>query len=114
MQRLGYQIDSRFYNIPDNGNYIEYFRNKIKNLTLEQVNNAIRKHIQYKNIKFAIVTKDANKLKQDLLGNVPSPITYPTPKPAEILEEDKEISIFPIITTPDKIKIIPVEEMFLK
>jgi len=114
MQRLGYQIDSRFYNIPDNGNYIEYFRSKIKNLTLEQVNNAIRKHIQYKNIKFAIVTKDANRLKQDLLSNLPSPITYPTPKPPEILEEDKEISTFPITTASDKIKIVSVEDMFLK
>ncbi|MCX7908806.1 MAG: insulinase family protein [Ignavibacteria bacterium] len=114
MERLGYQVDSRFYGVKDNGNYIEYFRNKIKNLTLEQVNNAIRKHIQYNNIKFAIVTKDAEKLKEDLIQNVPSPIQYPTPKPQKVLEEDKEISIFPLKVSADKIRIVPVDEMFVK
>lgn len=114
MERLGYQVDSKFYNIHDNGNYIEYLRNKIKNLTLEQVNKAIRKHIQYNNIKIAIVTKDAQKLKEDLINNVPSPITYPTPKPEEVLNEDKEIAIFPIKVLPEKIQIVPVDSMFLK
>lgn len=114
MERLGYQVDSRFYNVKDNGNYIEFFRKKIENLTLEQVNNAIKKHINYNNIKFAIVTKDAESLKEDLLKNAPSPITYPTPKPKEILDEDKKISVFPIQVTPEKIRIVPVEEMFAK
>ncbi len=114
MERLGYQVDSKFYNINDNGNYIEYFRNKIKNLTLEQVNNAIRKHIQYNNIKFAIVTKDAEKLKEALVNNVPSPITYPTPKPEEILNEDKEIAVFPLKVIPEKVRIFSVDEMFVK
>jgi zinc protease len=114
MDRLGYQVDSRFYGINDNGNYIDYFRKKIQSLTLEQVNKAIKKHIQYNNIKFAIVTKDAEKLKEDLVNNTPSPITYPTPKPQEILNEDKEISVFPIKVSPEKIKIVHIEEMFVR
>lgn len=114
MDRLGYQVDSRFYGINDNGNYIDYFRKKIQSLTLEQVNKAIKKHIQYNNIKFAIVTKDAEMLKEDLVNNTPSPITYPTPKPQEILNEDKEISVFPIKVSPEKIKIVHIEEMFLR
>ncbi len=114
MQRLGYQIDSKFYKIPDNGNYIEFFRKKINNLTLEKVNNAIKKHIQYNNIKFAIVTKNTEKFKQDLLSNAPSPIAYPTPKPQSVLDEDKEIEVFPITTSSDKIKVVFIEELFLK
>lgn len=114
MQRLGYQIDSKFYKVQDKGDYIEYFREKIKNLTLEKVNNAIKKHIQYNNIKFAIVTRDAEKLKQDLLSNAPSPISYPTPKPQSVLDEDKEIEVFPITTSNDNIKVILVEDLFKK
>ncbi|MGQ9819832.1 MAG: M16 family metallopeptidase [Candidatus Kapaibacteriales bacterium] len=114
MARLGYQIDSRFYGINDNGNYIEYFRNKIKNLTLEQVNSAIKKHIQYNNIKFVMVTQNAEKLKNDLINNVPSPITYSTPKPKEILDEDKEIANFPLKVLPEKVKILNAEDVFLK
>ncbi len=114
MERLGYQVDSRFYGIKDNGNYIQYLREKIQNLTLEQVNNAIRKHIQYNNIKFAIVTNNVEKMKEDLINNAPSPISYPTPKPQEVLEEDKEISHFPLQVKPEKIKIVDIEEMFVK
>lgn len=114
MARLGYQIDSKFYGIEDNGNYIEYFRNKIKNLTLEQVNSAIKKHIQYNNIKFVMVTQDAEKLKNDLINNVPSPISYSTPKPKEILDEDAEIANFPLKVLPQKVKIQNVEDVFVK
>lgn len=114
MARLGYQIDSRFYKINDSNNYIDYFRKKISELTLEQVNSAIKKHIQYNNIKFAIVTKDAISLKNELIKNVPSPITYPTPMPQEILKEDNEIATFPLKVLPEKVKIIPVEETLIR
>ncbi len=114
MSRLGYQIDSKFYDIDDGGNYINYFRKKIQNLTLEQVNQAIKKHIQFTNIKFAIVTQNAEQMKDDLLKNVPSPITYTTPKSAEILNEDKEIAVFPLIVRPEKIRIVEVDDMFIK
>lgn len=110
--RLGYQIDSKFYGVDDNGNYIAHYREMIKNLTLEDVNNAIKKYIQYDNIKFAFITKDAEGLKADLVSNKPSPIKYDTPKPEEVLEEDKVISTFQINFTEDKIKIVPVEELF--
>lgn len=114
MERLGYQVDSRFYGVNDNGNFIDYFRQKINDLTLEKVNNSIKKYIQYDNIKFAIITKDAAKLKEDIVNNVPSPITYPTPKDQKILEEDKEIATFPMKVLPEKVKIVSVDEMFVK
>ncbi len=110
--RLGYQIDSKFYGVDDSGNYIAHYRNMIKNMTLEDVNAAIKKYIQYDNIKFAFITQDAEALKEDLISNKPSPIEYDTPKPAEVMEEDMIISTYPINFTPEKIKIVPVEELF--
>ncbi len=112
--RLGYQIDSRFYGVEDNGNYIDYFRNKINNLTLEQVNKTLKKYIQYDNIKFGIVTQDAVKFKEELVNNTPSPIVYPTPKPQSVMDEDKIIGVFPLKISADKVKIIKVADLFLK
>lgn len=110
--RLGYQIDSKFYGVEDEGNYIAHYREMIKNMTLEDVNAAIKKYIQYDNIKFAFITQDAEALKEDLISNKPSPIEYDTPKPAEVMEEDMIISTYPINFKPEKIKIVPVEELF--
>ena len=112
MMRLGYQIDSKFYNVADNGNYIEYFRNKIKALTLEEVNAAIKKHLQYNNIKMSIVTRDADKFKDELVNNVPGNITYITPPPQAVLDEDKEIMVFPLNIKAENVKVINVEELF--
>lgn len=113
-ERLGYQVDSKFYGINDGGNYINYFREKIKNLTLEQVNKAIKKHIQYDNVKFAMITTDAESFKKDLISNAPSPIEYDSPKPDEVYEADKEISTFKLDFKADKVKIVPVDKMFQK
>lgn len=110
--RLGYQIDSKFYGVEDNGSYIAHYREMIKNMTLDDVNKAIKKYIQYDNIKFAFITKDAETLKKDLLSNNPSPIEYDTPKPDEVIKEDKVISSYQIKFREDKIKITPVEELF--
>lgn len=111
-KQLGYALDSRFYGIE--GDYIELFRQKINALTLDQVNAAIKKHLQYENIKFAIVTKGAGQFKEELVNETPSPMTYATPKPDEVLEEDKEIEVFPLNMKAENIQIIPVDEMFQK
>lgn len=113
-ERLGYQVDSEFYGVKDGGNYINYFRDKIKNLTVEQVNKAIKKYIQYKNVKIAMVTSGAEEFKKDLVNNTPSPIEYDSPKPAEVYEADKAISTFKLDFKADKVTIIPVDKMFQK
>lgn len=113
-ERLGYEIDSEFYGIKDGGNYINHFRDKIKNLTLDQVNKAIKKHIQYKNIKIAMVTSDAEKFKSELVNNTDSPIVYESAKPDNVLEADKEISTYKLDIKADKVQIVPVDKMFQK
>lgn len=113
-ERLGYQVDSEFYGIEDGGNYINHFREKIRNLTLEQVNNAIKRHIQYNNVKIAMITSDAEQFKSDLVSNADSPIEYNSPKPDEVLEEDKEISTYKLDIKEDNVTIVPVDQMFQK
>jgi len=112
MERLGYALDDRFYGIA--GSHLENFRRWLPELTLEEVNAAIRKHWQYENLQIVIVTRDAESLKKALVANAPSPYRYPTPKPEAILEEDRHIAVFPLEIRPENVTIVPVAELFLR
>ncbi len=110
MMKLGYAMDDAFYGIP--GSFLKTFRQKMDELTLEEVNAAIKKYLQYENIKVVFVTNEPEALKQALVNNEPSPITYPTPKPAEVLEEDKQIATYPLKVKPENVRITPIESIF--
>jgi zinc protease len=112
MDRLGYALDDRFYGIK--GSHLANFRQAMNEVTLAEVNAAIKKHLQYENLDIAIVTKDAESLKKALVDETPSPIAYATPKPESVLTEDREISVFPLHIKPDNIRIVPVTELFEK
>jgi zinc protease len=106
---LGYAIDSRYYGMPD---YNSYIKNSLAKLTLADVNRAIRKHFQAGNLDLVIVAKNCEDLKKRLLSNQPSPMTYNSPKPKEVLDEDKLIETWRISLKPEAIKIVPVEKVF--
>jgi zinc protease len=107
--QLGYALDSRYYNIPDYGSYM---REQLAKLTLEDVNNAIRKHLKSDAMRIVIITKDGEALREALVSNRPSPITYNSPKPKEITDEDKVIEGFKINVKPEDIVVVPVEKVF--
>jgi zinc protease len=112
MERLGYALDDRFYGI--RGSHLDNFRRFMGELTLDEVNAAIKKDWQYENMHIVIVTRDAQALKKALVENAPSPYTYPTPKPESILKEDREIGTFPLAIKPENVTIVPVTGLFLK
>lgn len=109
--RLGYAMDDRFYGIEGEG-HLERFRRMMDELTVDDVNAAIKRHLQHRNIKIAIVTGDAEGLAATLASGAPTPVTYETPKPAEILEEDRTIAAWPLDIARERIEIIPVEQAF--
>lgn len=112
MERLGYALDDRFYGIE--GSHLEKFRSMMDEITLEEVNAAIRKYLQYENLVIAIVTRDAEDLKKALVRDAPSPYEYPTPKPKAVLDEDRQISTFPLQVEPEAVTIVPVETLFVR
>jgi zinc protease len=112
MERLAYALDDRFYGIA--GSHLDLFRKMMKTLTLDDVNASIRKHWQYGKMEIAIVTKNAEAFKDELLKGDPSPIKYSTPKAEFVLNEDKEISTFPVKIKQENIKIVPVTDLFEK
>ncbi|HEX4900804.1 MAG TPA: pitrilysin family protein [Pyrinomonadaceae bacterium] len=107
--QLGYALDSRYYNIPD---YVSYMREQLTKLTLEDVNNAIRKYLKSDAMRIVMITKDAEGLREAIVANKPSPITYNSPKPKEITDEDKVIETYKINVKPEDVVIVPVSKVF--
>lgn len=106
---LGYAIDARWYELPDFQNFLS---GELKKLTVEQVNATIRKHLSLKNMRIVMVTKDGAALREALLNEKTSPITYASPKPAALLEEDKLIEAFPLPLRPEDVTITPADRVF--
>jgi zinc protease len=107
--QLGYALDSRYYRIAD---FPTYMREQLAKLTLEDVNRAIRQYLKSDAMRIAIVTKDAAGLRDAILSNKLSPITYNSPKPKEITDEDKTIEAYRIIVKPGDVVIVPVNKVF--
>jgi zinc protease len=63
-------------------------------------------------MRIAIVTKDAEGLRDAIVNNKPSPITYNSPKPKGITDEDKVIENYKLNVKPEAVVIVPVEKVF--
>ena len=111
-ERLGWQMDSGYYGYQD---FLEEVQKRLLKIKQEDVNRAIKKYLNFSNLYIAIITEDAEALKEALVANTPSPITYANPNmPTEILEEDLVIQSFPLAVKPEKVKIAPNTEFFQK
>jgi zinc protease len=110
MLKLGYAMDDQFYGIAA-GHWAEFSR-MLDGLSREEVNAALRKHLNYENLKVVFVSPDSEGLKSALVNNDPSPITYGSEKPAAVLEEDQEISTYPLRVKPENVRIVKVDEVF--
>lgn len=110
MSRLGYAMDDKFYHIV--GSHIDLYRRAMQGLTRDRVNEAVTKHVQCKDLQVVIITKDAQALRKALLADAPSPITYPTQRPAAVLKEDQQIINYPLHIRPENVRIIPGKTLF--
>lgn len=106
---LGYALDSRYYGI---ANFNQYMKTAMSKLTLADVNAAIKKYLASNKMRVVIITKDAEDLRKQIAENKPGTIKYASTKPADILAEDKLISVFPIAVKAADITITPVEKVF--
>jgi len=106
-ERLGFLMDSHFYGM-------EYFIDEIEahlgHLTAEQVNGAVRRHLQTANLEVVLVTDGAADVQAALEAGAPSPMSYNSPPEPEVAEADKTIESLPV--EPDDIRIVPVGSLF--
>lgn len=110
-RRLGYALDDRYYGIE---NHLAMARKALAELTLDEVNQAVKKTVQAGNLWIAMVTEHAGDIAAALTSDKPSPIKYPDgiEKPQAVLDEDKQIEVFPLAIQADRVHIVPVAEMF--
>jgi zinc protease len=98
-KRLGYLMDSRFYNRQDWINELDTLLSKV---TIEDVNRVMKKYWQIQNMDIVIITdeSEAEPLAKSLRANEPSPMVYSndlkSTLPESILNEDKVVESFSI------------------
>jgi zinc protease len=109
--QLGYALDSRYYAIP---NFNDYVRQQLAKLTVGDVNRAIKTYLQADNMKIVVVTKSAEAFRQAVAGNQPSPISYASQPPRDILEEDKIIERYDLALSPKAVEVVPINRVFQK
>lgn len=108
-RRLGYHMDSMAYGT---GYFIDEIQQRLSALTVDEVNAAIRRHLRYDDLAIAIVTNDALDFQDQLVSNDPSIPIYNAEVPEDIRIEDALISVFDLAISPDRIRVVPVEDMF--
>ncbi|HUI76892.1 MAG TPA: pitrilysin family protein [Bryobacteraceae bacterium] len=106
---LGYAIDSLYYGIP---NYNQYLKMHLEKLTRDDVNRAIKRYLRPDRLVIVAVSKNGEDLKKQLASDAVSPMTYNSPKPAEITEEDKVVEKFPLHLAAGEVRVEPVDQVF--
>jgi zinc protease len=109
-ERLGELLDDAFYGTT--GPYLDKLCAQFHALTRDDVNQAIRRHLHPERLQIALVAANAAQLADNIVGNVPSPITYQAEKAPEILAEDKQIEVYPVGVARDMISILPLAHVF--
>ncbi len=107
--RLGFQVDSRYYGMPS---YLDEIQSRLPKLTVDDVNRAARKYFQTENYQAVIVTAKAADFKAALEKDEPSPMKYNTQAAPEVLTADKTIEALKV--KPTSIEIVPVAQVFEK
>jgi zinc protease len=107
--QLGYALDAQWYHTPE---FTQMMRDGLAKLTVADVNAAIRKHWSAKNLSVVFITKDAAGLKDKLVNDTFSPVTYDATKPQELLDEDKAIGAMKLGICPEAVRITPAVQAF--
>jgi zinc protease len=110
-RRLGYAMDSAIIG----KDLIKELHERLPKMKKAEVDRVIKKYLGIDKLSIAIVSDKGADVRRKLIDGVATPITYDTAgTPAEILTEDKTIEKFPLPVQADKVKVVPVDELFEK
>ena len=105
--RLGFHMDSRFSGTPY---FIDQIEVRLRGMHAQQVNRAIRKHLQTADFAAVIITGDAKDVARRLADDAPARITYDETGNAKVTNADRLISgrrLRPVL-----VRIVPVQQTF--
>ncbi|WP_423015458.1 M16 family metallopeptidase [Undibacterium sp. Di27W] len=108
-QQLAYAMDAQWQGTPE---FTQMMRTQLSKLRVEDVNAAIKRHLNVENMSIVIVAKDTANLKERLLADRPLPIKYDVAQPKELLEEDRVIGQRKLNIKASSINILPVQQVF--
>jgi zinc protease len=111
-RQLGYALDEAFYG---NKDFLKSYREALGSMTLDQVNGALKKHIDVSQLHLAAVTRGADAMASELTSGKPATVKYASAKmPKEVLAEDKEIEKFDLGLKESDVQQVKVGELFEK
>ncbi len=110
-RRLGWALDDVLNSTPD---FLGTLRQRLKTLTLEEVNAVVKKHVQAQNLHVVMLAPDAPALKEALLGGraTPRAAEKTAMLPPEEREEDARISGYDLRLDEQAVQIVHVETLF--
>ncbi len=106
-RRLGVRMDSGYYSMDY---YIDEIETRLADLSVDDVNRAIRKYLQTDDFQAVVVTGDAAAFEAALKAEQASPMSYNSAPEANVLENDEAIERLPV--RPSGFTTVPVEAMF--
>jgi zinc protease len=110
-QQLGYALDSQWYGT---GEFTTFMRGALARLTVDEVNRAIKRHLDPHNLSIVFIAQDAVGLKQALVSDALSTIKYDGDKPADLLAEDNVVGALKLNIPADKVTITPIADVFAR
>ncbi|MEI8257092.1 MAG: insulinase family protein, partial [Deltaproteobacteria bacterium] len=109
-QRLGYALDDASNHATQPFN--DQLRAAWSALDRDAAAATARRYLRTQDLWVAIVSPNGQALADAIAHETPSPITYDSPKPAEILAEDQLIQRYALAARPDDVRVVPLAEVF--
>lgn len=93
--------------------YLSYMMSELNKVTVDDVNQVAKKWLQDVNVTFIFVTPNPNELKERLINEVTSNVTYAAADlPDGVLVEDEIIKHYPLGFHPSNVRIVSASELF--
>ncbi len=108
-RQLGYALDSQFYGTDE---FVDYVRDGLAKLTVEDVNRVIRDNLQTDNIHYVFVSGDGEDMKQRLSSEKTSTLKYNSDKPQDLLDQDKVIQDYKLKLDSSKIEVKAIKDVY--
>jgi len=108
-RKLGFALDDVYYRTPD---FLKAFRDRLASISADDVNAALRRHVEPGRLRYALVAADGAALQGELLSGKPTPVHYNAPKPRAILDEDKKIEVQPLGLNEANVRMLRSDQLF--
>jgi zinc protease len=111
VSQAGAALDGRWFAIAP---WPQYVREGLAKLTVEDVNRALKAHLNGEDLEIVAVAKDARGLAAALVADAPSKLTYDETKPQALLEEDAVLGALKLGLAADAVRVVKLDDVFAR